>query len=352
MKKISAILSAALLLSLSACSSETAQQVFEKASEKSLSADSVTMNMDIQMNIETDGISLDVPMTMSIQMQNMQDTSAVIGHTEQTVTLAGTSVSSEVWIADGNIYTDTSGTQTVTAYDSTQMDKKLEIVPYDSFESCTLTKEDSDKVLSCTVNSDKIDELINSLLSGSTDSTVADALAGLTFTMDDFVYKVDKDNNLKSMSFTAGTSGEVSGTEMAFTVTADAAYTDWNTTAVELPDLTGWGEATASAGTVPTAIALSDFEPVIGYEYSLVSVYAEESNTMMTPEEAGMSDAKVALWGEGSAQLISDTEVEEATYTLTDTGFTITAGTGVAMQAVPTETGFYISMNGIWLIFE
>ena len=356
MKKLTAIVSSALLLSLTACSSETAQQVFEKAIKNSSSADSVSMEMNISMNIETSGINMDIPIAVNMQMANMQDEAASIIHTESTIEMLGTETAAEVWIADGNIYTDAAGTKTVAEIESTDAEEMLKILSYDSFESCTLTKEDSDKVLTCTIDQDKIGELMNDLLSGSADSAVSEVLSDMTFTIDNCVYTVDKDYNIKSMLFTASAEGNVEGTEMSLTMDTNASYSDWNNTVLEKPDLSGFEDSTASAGTgsgieIPKGISLSDFKLNVGHVYNLVGLYAEEGDLAVTAEEADLA-MSIVFADDGTAAMTAEGTEEATSYVLNGTEFTFTDSTDTTYQIVPTETGFYIPMEEMWLIFE
>ncbi len=351
MKKLTVIVTSALLLSLTACTSETAQQVFEKAIKNSLSADSVSMEMNIDMNVEASGMNMDMPMTVNMQMANMQDAAASIIHTESAVTVLGTESSAEAWIADGNIYIDAAGTKTVAAYSSVDLDKMLSIASYDSFDSCTLAKDNSDKVLTCTVNPDKISELMKGLLSGSADSAASELLSEMTFTIDHFIYRIDKDSNLKSLSFTAEAEGTVEGTEMALTMDASASYSDWNNTAVEKPDLTGFEDSTISSIAKPKEIALSDFKLDAGHVYNTVGIYTEAEDAAVAAEDIDLAMSIVFDDSSSAAMTINGAE-EAASYVLSDTEFTLTDSTDTAFQIVPTETGFYILWEGMWLIFE
>ena len=101
-----------LSFSLAACNhsepAEDPKTLLENANEKMKKLDSLSMDMDISINMEmsgtdSEGYSLDMPIQMTVQMAGMQDD--LMYHMNMETSMFGSNVSTEQTYYDGTVYT-------------------------------------------------------------------------------------------------------------------------------------------------------------------------------------------------------------------------------------------------------
>jgi hypothetical protein len=239
MKKfISAALSAALCMSLAGCA-ESEQSVYQKAYDQAFKSSSVTSSITMDMTVEVSGQTMEMPITMDMKMIDFNDSSKVTGNIKMTMELLGQQTEVEMWIKDQEAYIESNGEKSVEYYDNSEASASLMMQKYEDFDTALMKKDGTDYDLTCTLKSDKAEEMYKNILSSAGSSTNTD-LSGMDISVGDISYVIDKDHNMKSISYTLTASGEVSSTDVTYVYDIKGEYSDWNNTSVDFPDLTNW----------------------------------------------------------------------------------------------------------------
>jgi hypothetical protein len=239
MKKIiSAALSAALCMSLAGCA-ESEQSVYQKAYDQAFNSSSVTSSITMDMTVEVSGQTMEMPITMDMKMIDFNDASKVSGDIKMTMELLGQQTDIEMWIKDQEAYIDSDGTKSVEYFDNSEASASLMMQKYEDYDKVQMKKNGSDYDLTCTLKSDKADELYKKILSSAGSSASTD-LSGMDVSVGDIAFVIDKDHNMKSISYTLTASGEVSSMDVTYVYDVKGEYSDWNSTSVDFPDLANW----------------------------------------------------------------------------------------------------------------
>lgn len=243
MKKLfKSLLVVALLFTFTACKKETAQSVMEKAVEKMSTVEYLDLSGAGNINVGASGMTMDMPLTYEFSIENPTKLSDMKASGSYSMSLMGMSIDSEVYIADGNLYTDTLGTRAVSPLGVDTEDTQTTKADYSSLK---MVKDGSSYVLSIGFTSfDELKEMI--------EKTDVDAIASLeealaafeemdikTYAME-LSLKVSSDFKFETATFTMDFEGTVEQQEMSMKLNFDISFEYPAESNVVLPDLENW----------------------------------------------------------------------------------------------------------------
>ena len=230
-----------LSFSLAACNhsepAEDPKTLLENANEKMKKLDSLSMDMDISINMEmsgtdSEGYSLDMPIQMTVQMAGMQDD--LMYHMNMETSMFGRNVSTEQTYYDGTVYTNVDGSKTMMTMDVSEAQQMTDVGEVSAeFKNMKATKDGDKTVVTIEPTQEELTQLMDTLgnLEGSTlDEETLAALSSLTF--DSFTIILNKDGYIESESF--GFTAEDEGVKVSFT--ASVKLSNFDSTTVEMVD--------------------------------------------------------------------------------------------------------------------
>ena len=230
-----------LSFSLAACNhsepAEDPKTLLENANEKMKKLDSLSMDMDISINMEmsgtdSEGYSLDMPIQMTVQMAGMQDD--LMYHMNMETSMFGSNVSTEQTYYDGTVYTNVDGSKTMMTMDVSEAQQMTDVGEVSAeFKNMKATKDGDKTVVTIEPTQEELTQLMDTLgnLEGSTlDEETLAALSSLTF--DSFTIILNKDGYIESESF--GFTAEDEGVKVSFT--ASVKLSNFDSTTVEMVD--------------------------------------------------------------------------------------------------------------------
>lgn len=199
-----------LSFSLAACNhsepAEDPKTLLENANEKMKKLDSLSMDMDISINMEmsgtdSEGYSLDMPIQMTVQMAGMQDD--LMYHMNMETSMFGSNVSTEQIYYDGTVYTNVDGSKTMMTMDVSEAQQMTDVGEVSAeFKNMKATKDGDKTVVTIEPTQEELTQLMDTLgnLEGSTlDEETLAALSSLTF--DSFTIILNEDGYIESESF-------------------------------------------------------------------------------------------------------------------------------------------------------
>lgn len=179
MKKriVSLVLAVCVLLmcvSLSACRTSDAYAVVSAAIEKTQGLDSIAAEMNMEMNMAAEGITMSIPIKVDMKIKGMQSDDPIIGSTIS-MSMLGESIEMEMYqdsewtyiVSDGTSY-KTSISAEDSEYDySDDMNDMIQLIPEELLENVTLTTgSDGSQTVTVSVPDEKFAEIYDDFLAG------------------------------------------------------------------------------------------------------------------------------------------------------------------------------------------
>lgn len=163
---------------LSSCQREpTAEELLNKASEKTAALESYSAVMDMKINMNIMGISMDVPMTVDMKVKNLQPNPTVLA--KYNMSMFGQDIAMDLYMEDGWMYlsmqgTDfTEGQQYKTNYDEVMdeydftgdMQDLMQDIPEDLLADVVPVKnDDGSRTVTVSIPDDVFDEVFTDLI--------------------------------------------------------------------------------------------------------------------------------------------------------------------------------------------
>lgn len=203
MKKMLALLmSGIMVLSLAACSGDTAktpEELYDEAVAKSANLSAMDAEMDITMDMDMGGMTLGMTMTADMQTKKVSDTDVQMAMVMKTAIL-GQEVSIEEYFKDGNLYmNDGMGTKVMAPIDYSVVADSVQMnsaTSRDFMDHLEMIEQEGNYVFNYTISTDKLDDYLASAMGdmeemlGDTGSYTISEMSGQCI--------VDKDLNVLS----------------------------------------------------------------------------------------------------------------------------------------------------------
>ncbi len=216
MKRITSVLLVSVLLlvsvfSLSSCEKLTTYGLVSEAIEKTEALDSYEMNMSIDIQVKTMGVTTAVPMKYAVKAAGMKSENPVVSG-NMVATILDQKVESAVYMNNSYIYVETMGqkmkidknNEMAKEYDLTSSaDGLMQLLPEDVLEGVTIVEENDKKTVKLTLTPEVFNEIFNEYSKGM--------LEGL-----DILNNVDVEFSDITVSITVLKSGYVGTYELAY----------------------------------------------------------------------------------------------------------------------------------------
>lgn len=230
MKRILAVLmSTAMVLSLAACSQETAktpEEIYDEAILKSQSLDALDGDMEMSMDMDMGGMTLGMSMTADLQMKKVSDTEAELAMVMGTNVL-GQEVKMEEYFKDGYLYmNDGMGTKVKAPFEYSEVSSQVAMntaTSRDFMDKLEMTEdENGNYVFNYTIAQDKINDYLADAMEGM-DELLGDTgslnIGEMTGTC-----IIDKDYNVLSDKVHMVMDMSVEGQEVSMTIDVSITY--------------------------------------------------------------------------------------------------------------------------------
>ena len=299
MKKLVACL---LAFSLIGCASKDPKKVLTKAYMKDQDTVSMTMDgeMTVDMNIEGLNLSLPVDLDIMYDLGDKNDAADDKYYVSAGISLLGQTMDVKLWMADGMMYMDTMG-QKVSSEIEVQNPGSQEKAAFmsqflETLEDLTLEKDGDDQVITGTVNKEKLLALYHAVLEryGESDDldeamdTLSEFFESIEF--GDIRIRIGKDGYISQIDL----SGTMTIEDTAGTMTSSFVLKDRNATVLPAFDPSAF---TQSTDEMPDVTEFLDDEPledadeeVLLDEYS-INIWFDEGGEywIRTPKEKQVS---------------------------------------------------------------
>ena len=230
MKRILAVLmSTAMVLSLAACSQETAktpEEIYDEALVKSMSLDALDGDMEIAMDMDMGGMTLGMKMSADMQIKKISDTESEMAMVMNT-SILGQEVVIEEYFKDGYLYmNDGAGTKVKAPFEYSEIAGQATMntaTSRDFMDKLEMTEdENGNYVFNYTIAQDKMNEYLSDALEGM------DELVGDTgsYTIGEMTGTcvIDKDYNVLSDKVHMVMNMTAEGQEVAMSVDVSIVY--------------------------------------------------------------------------------------------------------------------------------
>lgn len=176
MKKILALLmSSAMVLSLAACSGDSAktpEQLYDEAVAKSANLSAMDAEMDISMNMDMGGMTMGLTMAADMQMKKASNTDVELAMV-MTTSLMGQQVRMEKYFKDGYLYiNDGAGTMAKAPFEYSEVADSMTMnsaTSRDFMDKLEMIEENGNYTFNYTISSDKISSYLDEAMAGMDD---------------------------------------------------------------------------------------------------------------------------------------------------------------------------------------
>ncbi len=255
MKKLSILLALILVLTslfcLSACKETSAYELYSSAIEKMNKLDSFDAEMKMDMNMGTEGMSLDIPMSYKISASDIQSKKPKASGT-MSMSMMGMNVDSKVYMDESFVYVDTMDQKMKMAIDAEDAEQynlidsisEMEIdMPEEVFKEIKIAKtKDGKQSIKISLSQEELlkflPDFIDEITEGQADSETED----LAISKFDYEIIIEKDgyvseiNMLFEMKAKMDFMGTGETTETTIKCDANVKYANFDKSTVKAPD--------------------------------------------------------------------------------------------------------------------
>lgn len=252
-KIISIVLSFVMVMLLCcSCGKATPEERFQTAIDNAQALKKSDVDVTINATITSAGVTMDMPMTMSMKSDVTDENNPVIAM-DMTISMTGMQIAMNYYYKDGYAYTSVMGEKVKTAmsYDEMMEENSTGVenifaLEEDMLKSAEITEND-DGTLSVKMNLDGTD--YKDTILSMVDESIADVFGGGEITLDDSVIEmtIGKDDNVEKISMTVVMKMTVEGVETSVSYAMEFVYNEiGDDFEVELPaDLDTYEEEVA-----------------------------------------------------------------------------------------------------------
>ena len=220
---LTVLMSAAMVLSLAACSQETAktpEEIYDEALVKSMSLDALDGDMEIAMDMDMGGMTLGMKMSADMQIKKISDTESEMAMVMNT-SILGQEVVIEEYFKDGYLYmNDGAGTKVKAPFEYSEIAGQATMntaTSRDFMDKLEMTEdENGNYVFNYTIAQDKMNEYLSDALEGNTGSYTIGEMTGTCV--------IDKDYNVLSDKVHMVMNMTAEGQEVAMSVDVSIVY--------------------------------------------------------------------------------------------------------------------------------
>lgn len=226
--------------------------VYNEASKKTSELKSLEAAVDMNLNMDVQGISMEIPMTMDMKLENM-NTQDMILDMKMSMEVMGQSMDMNSYYTDGYYYLDSEGSQIKYAMDLEDIKEQISVASVqtdlkkEDFKEITLEDKDDVQTLTYTIDGKSMSETANSAL-GSLSGMLGDTDMNMEMQDVKGTATVNKDGYISAMQMELPLSLSVEGQDMTLNIDMDITYNNpGSEVKVELPDLSSYEEVDMNA---------------------------------------------------------------------------------------------------------